>query len=117
MNDGRLSVVTPLLFRNPRLLKKVHDLSTETNLMNDKIKSQSLQLPGVAIIGTAFGAMAIGAFAVGTLAIGRLAIRRLFVNRVKFKSLEIEELIVRRIHADEVVIHDSLRLPRKTGED
>lgn len=56
-------------------------------------------------------AVAVGAFAIGALAIGRLAIRRLAVENAKFKSLEIADLTVTRLHAAEVTVSQSLKLP------
>ncbi len=45
----------------------------------------------------ALTAVAMGALAVGTLAIGYLAIGGLAVRNARFKRLEIDELVVRRI--------------------
>jgi hypothetical protein len=54
---------------------------------------------GSARIGAlAVGAAALGAFAIGALAIGRLAIGGLAVRRVRLGSVEIDDLIVRRLH-------------------
>ena len=66
---------------------------------------QGLKLSGVGIIAAAFGAVAVGAFAVGALSIGRLAVRRIVVDGAKFKSLQIEDLTVTRLHAKEIVGH------------
>jgi hypothetical protein len=79
--------------------------------MKELRSSKHLGFRGVAIIATAIGAVAVGAFAIGALAIGRLAIRRLSVESAKFKSLEIHDLTVMRIHAAEVTVSDSLKLP------
>jgi hypothetical protein len=46
----------------------------------------------------AFGAFAVGALAVGALAIGYLAIRRLAVKRARFQFLEIDDLVIHRLH-------------------
>jgi hypothetical protein len=51
-----------------------------------------------------------------TLAIGRLVIRRVLVENVKFKSPEIAELTVTRLRATEVIVSDSLTLPRSNGD-
>jgi hypothetical protein len=72
---------------------------------------RSLGLPRMALIATAIGTVAVGAFAIGALAIRRLAIRRLVVDGAKFKSLEIQDLTVTRLHAAEVTVSDSLKLP------
>ena len=45
------------------------------------------------------------------LAIGRLAIRHVVVDSAKLKSLEIQDLTVTRLHAAEVTVSDSLKLP------
>jgi len=52
---------------------------------------------------TAMGALAVGAFAVGALSIGRLAIRRAAIEQLAAKAVrlgrvEIDELVVRRLH-------------------
>jgi hypothetical protein len=52
--------------------------------------AESLLLLGVAA--TTLGALAVGAMAVGALAIGRLA-----VGGARFKRLEIDELVVRKL--------------------
>ncbi|MGA8157227.1 MAG: hypothetical protein WB822_13680 [Rhodoplanes sp.] len=41
--------------------------------------------------------MALGAFAIGALAIGAFAIGRLSVRKARFRSLEIDDLTVRRL--------------------
>jgi hypothetical protein len=46
------------------------------------------------------------------LAIGRLAIRRILIEGAEIKSLEMQELTVKRLHAAEVTVSDSLKLPR-----
>jgi len=45
----------------------------------------------------ALGAFALGAFAIGALAVGYLRISRLVVTDGRFKRLEIDELVVRRV--------------------
>lgn len=49
-------------------------------------------LTAAALAATALGAMAIGALAIGALAIGRLA-----VGSARFRRLEIDDLVVRRL--------------------
>jgi hypothetical protein len=44
------------------------------------------------------------------LVIGRLAIRRIVIESAKFKSLEIQDLTVKRLHAAEVTV--TVSLPR-----
>jgi len=70
---------------------------------------------GVAMIATVIGAVAVGAFAIGVLAIRRLAIGRVVVGSAKFKSLEIQDLTVMRIHAAEVTVSDFLKLPENAA--
>lgn len=59
---------------------------------------------GVQVRGaTAMGALAVGSFAVGALAIGRLAIKRAAIEQLAARELrlgrvEIDELVVRRLH-------------------
>lgn len=81
--------------------------------MKRSVKLKSAANPGAQIPVGALGALAIGASAIGTLAIGRLAIGRMRVGRAKFKSLEIGELTVKRLRVSEVVVSDSLKLPRR----
>ncbi len=45
----------------------------------------------------AVGALAVGAFAIGAAAVGALAIGRLFIGKSHIKTLEIDNLIVRRL--------------------
>ena len=52
---------------------------------------------------TAMGALAVGGFTIGALAIGRLAIRRAAIEQLAARELrlgrvEIDELVVRRLH-------------------
>jgi hypothetical protein len=79
--------------------------------------SKDLGFRGVAIVATAIGAMAVGAVAVGAFAIGALSIRRLAIRRVaidigELKSLHIQDLTVERLHAAEVTVSESLKVPR-----
>ncbi|HEY7290372.1 MAG TPA: hypothetical protein VH583_11105 [Vicinamibacterales bacterium] len=85
--------------------------------MNGRHASPGLALPGFAAIGTAVGALAIGAvaagaFAIGVLAVRRMAIRNLVVDGARFRSLEIGELTVKRLRAEEVIVAESLTLPQ-----
>lgn len=74
-------------------------------------RSENVGFGGAAMIATAIGAIAVGAFAIGALAIWRLAIRRVLVDSVELKSLEVHDLTVTRLHAVEVTVSDSLKLP------
>jgi len=62
------------------------------------------------MIATSVGAVAVGAFAIGASAIGRLAVHRVVVENAKFKSIEINDLIVKRIRAAEVTVSESLEV-------
>jgi hypothetical protein len=53
------------------------------------------------LLAFALGAAAVGAMAIGALAIGRLAIGRLEIGKARFKSLEVDELTVRKLHVTE----------------
>jgi hypothetical protein len=57
----------------------------------------------LALAALACGAAALGAGAVGALVIGRLRIGKLSVRSGIFEKLEVDELIVRRIQADNIV--------------
>ena len=50
----------------------------------------------------AAGALAVGAFAIGFCAIGRLAIGSLAIGRARFRRVEIDELVVGRLHVREL---------------
>jgi hypothetical protein len=54
--------------------------------------------PAARTIGLALSVAALGALAVGAIAIGRLAIGGLVVRRARFRSVEIDDLTVRRLH-------------------
>ena len=83
--------------------------------MKELQSPKHLSFGGVVMIATAIGSAAVGAFAIGALAIRRLAIGRLVVGGVKFKSLEIQDLTVMRIHAAEVTVSDFLKLPENAA--
>lgn len=58
-------------------------------------------LPATRMVALALGAAALGAFAIGAVAIGSMAIGGLVVRRAKFRSVEIDDLTVRRLHVVE----------------
>lgn len=58
------------------------------------------------MLALALGATAIGAVAVGALAIGRVALGRLVVKKARFATLEVDELVVRKLR---VVDHTGLK--------
>jgi hypothetical protein len=49
----------------------------------------------------ALGALALGAFALGVAAYGAMAIGRLVVGKARFRSVEIDELIVKHLRLNE----------------
>jgi hypothetical protein len=55
-----------------------------------------LTIPAIAV-----GALACGAIAIGALAIARLAIGQLVVKKARFRSVEIDDLTVRRLRVIE----------------
>lgn len=63
-----------------------------------------------AIGAQAIGALAVGALAIGTLAIWRLAISQLFVRRSKIITLEVDDLIIKRLRVGELTVIDNLVL-------
>ena len=76
---------------------------------DEDVKGKILEWPGmrrplkgrrpgaIAIPALAAGALAIGALAIGALAIGSLAIGRFAIGKGRIKSLEIDDLTVRRL--------------------
>jgi enhancing lycopene biosynthesis protein 2 len=79
-------------------------------------RSKNLKFRGAAMVATAIGAAAVGAFAIGALAVGRLVIRRVLIESAEFKSLKIQDLTVIRLHAAEVTVSDSLKVPGGNGD-
>lgn len=68
------------------------------------MKSKSihaLAVVGSALGGLAVGAVAVGAIAIGALALGSLAIGRVATDRGRIRTLEIDELHIRRLVVDE----------------
>lgn len=57
----------------------------------------------------AMGALAVGAVAIGALAIGVLAIGRLVVGRARIRRIEVDDLVVRRLH-----IIEKIQTPEKS---
>jgi len=60
-------------------------------------RARNASLGEIGVAAGAVGALALGAFAIGALAIGAFAIGRLSVRKARFRSLEIDELTVRRL--------------------
>ena len=59
-----------------------------------------------AMLALALGATAVGAVAIGAIAIGRLALGRMTVRKARFATLEVDELVVRKLR---VVDHAGLK--------
>ena len=51
-----------------------------------------------AVSAAAVGALAAGVLALGAIAIGRLVIGAVSISRARFKRVEIDDLVVRRLH-------------------
>jgi hypothetical protein len=82
----------------------------------EKIRtSKSLGFGGVAMVATAISAV-VGAFAIGALAIGRLAIRRFSVGNARFRSFEIDDLTVTRLHVGAVTGDVAQLLDRRNSQ-
>jgi hypothetical protein len=60
-------------------------------------RARNASLGEIGVAAGAVGALALGAFAIGALAIGAFAIGCLSVRKARFRSLEIDELTVRRL--------------------
>src|SRR6516165_4629443 len=57
--------------------------------------------PTRSLLALAAGAVAAGALAVGAVAIGQMVIGRLAIGKARFKSLEVDELTVRKLRVIE----------------
>jgi hypothetical protein len=79
--------------------------------MKEEGRPSGLALTGMAAIGAAFGAVAIGALAIGAVSVGRMVVRRFLVGDAKFKTLEIQDLRVTRLHAAEIIVDTPIQLP------
>ena len=84
--------------------------------MAELIRTESLGVRKVVLGAAAAGAFAMGAIAfsalaIGALAVGRMALGRVAVGKTKFKSLELDDLTMKRLRASEISITDSLDLP------
>jgi hypothetical protein len=79
-----------------------------------KHRSQAIgaQAIGTRAIGsTVIGSLALGAVAIGAMAIGALVIGRLVIGRARIRRLEIDDLVVRRIH-----ITEGMQMPGKSED-
>jgi deazaflavin-dependent oxidoreductase (nitroreductase family) len=68
------------------------------SISNDKLPAR---IHALRIGGQAVGALALGALGIGALAIGALAIGRLVIGRPRIRRLEIDDLVVARLHVTE----------------
>ena len=75
-------------------------------------KARHPRLRSESIGAKAIGALAIGAVAIGALAIGALAIGRLAVGRARIRRIEVDDLVVRRLH-----ITEKLQAPNKSDTE
>jgi hypothetical protein len=57
--------------------------------------------PARSLLALAAGAVAAGALALGAVAIGQMVIGRLAIGKARFKSLEVDELTVRKLRVIE----------------
>jgi hypothetical protein len=60
-------------------------------------------VPATRLVAPALGAAALGALAIGAVAIGTMAINGLVVRRARFRSVEIDDLTVRRLRVLEAM--------------
>ena len=60
-------------------------------------RTRPLKVPAMSAGAIAIGAVAIGAVAIGAIAIARVAIARMAVNKARFRSVEIDDLTVKRL--------------------
>jgi hypothetical protein len=72
--------------------------------MAREVTDRSGPAPAISLLALALGAAAFGAVAIGALAIGRVAVGRLAIKKARFGTLEVDELMVRRLR---VVEHES----------
>ncbi len=70
------------------------------------------RLPATRMAALALGAAAVGALALGAVAVGRLAVGGLTVRRARFRSVEIEDLTVRRLRVIETMPKTTYRPDR-----
>jgi hypothetical protein len=92
------------------LFGRVSEHIPEKEIMRgqDRLKGRDLTLPpvrvpafasGAAAVGAlALGALAVGALAIGALAIGRLSVRRADMRKLHLGAVEIDDLVVHRLH-------------------
>lgn len=71
-----------------------------------KLRSQAIGAEAIgtrAIGSTVIGSLAAGAVAIGAMTIGALVIGRLVIGRTRIRRVEIDDLVVRRMHITEKI--------------
>ena len=76
----------------------------------DKVHHRKLRSESIGA--QAIGALAVGAIAFGALAFGAVAIGALAIGRTRIRRVEIDDLVVRRLH-----ITEDVRLPGKVERE
>lgn len=79
----------------------VDDRLKITSRSDSSAKIRHPDLRSKSISAKAIGALAVGAFAIGALAIGVLAIGRLAIGRARIRRIEVDDLVIRRLHITE----------------
>ena len=76
-------------------------MTERTARISVKAASAGAGAVGAGAVGTfVLGSFALGAIAMGAVAIGALAIGRLSVGKARFKTIEIDELTVRKLRVE-----------------
>ena len=65
--------------------------------MTQVVTRNARPVSAAGMVALALGATAIGAVAIGALAIGRVALGRRVVKKARFATLEVDELVVRKL--------------------
>jgi len=73
---------------------------------------QSKGVSAASLLALALGAAAFGAVAIGAIAIGRLVVGRLVIKKARFGTLEVDELMVRRLRIAETCRVDPVIAPK-----
>ena len=78
-------------------MSKARILEENPEIMVVEAPERPAAFPARALGAAAVGSLAVGALALGALAIGALVIGRLAVGHARFKSVEIDKLVVREL--------------------
>lgn len=73
-------------------------MAEPTFVTEEPLRVQLPPTPRNSLAAGAVGALALGATALGAIMIGRLVIGALSVSKAKFKRVEIDDLVVKRLH-------------------